>query len=488
MNTSFRYFLLLVLTAVFTVSAFADVKIKSRQTMSGQTNENTTYIKGKRQRTEQNVGSTQMITLTQCDLKRGIQLNPQAQVYIVNSWADDASVPTTTTVAGNTKTEVKKGGVVTTTITTKDTGETKKMFGFTAHHLIITTETEASADACTPMKKTKMVTDGWYIDAAFQLDCDYQMRNGYGSNNYGGGCRDKYDVKQIGTAKRGYPVLEKMTMYDETGKETFSMTNEVIELSNTTLDAALFDVPQGWREVKDQQSLYTASSSSSSNSPSVAGYSTTGASTPVDNSGLSSTISSKNAQSSVGPTNAVAPKKDGTIRIGLAGVKTGAVGEGINAAELAGAIQNTLQQYLKGTKVEIVPLEAKLQSAVDAEAQEKQCDYVLNATVSHKKGGGGFGMFGKIAPVLGTVVPMAGMGSTAGQVAGQVATQAIYSAASASSSIKPKDELTLDIVLKNGANAALTKQFKAKAKSAGEDIISPLVEQAAQAIVDTVGK
>jgi hypothetical protein len=179
-------------------------------------------------------------------------------------------------------------------------------------------------------------------------------------------------------------------------------------------------------------------------------------------------------------------KKEGTVRIGLAGVKTGAVGEGINAVELANAIQNTLVQYLKGTKIEIVPLEAKLQSAIDAEAKEKACDYVLYATISHKKGGGGFGMFKKIAPVLGSVVPMAGMGSVVGAVAGSVASTAINTAAT--SNVKPKDELTLDISLKNGSEVALTKQFKAKAKSAGEDVISPIVEQAATALVETVGK
>jgi hypothetical protein len=34
----------------------------------------------------------------------------------------------------------------------------------------------------------------------------------------------------------------------------------------------------------------------------------------------------------------------------------------------------------------------------------------------------------------------------------------------------------------------LAKQFKAKAKSDGEDIITPLIEQAAQAIVDAAAK
>jgi hypothetical protein len=455
-------------------------------TMSGQSTENTTYIKGKRSRTEQNIGGTQMVTLTQCDLKRGVQLNPQTQVYIINAWENDTTVPTTTTQSGNTRTEVKKGGVITTTITTKDTGETKKMFGYTARHLIITTETEASPDACTPMKKSKMVTDGWYIDAAFALDCDYGTRGGYYNNSNSGGCRDKYDVKQIGAAKRGYPVIEKMTMFDETGKETFTMTNEVLELANATLDAALFEIPADYREVKDSSALYSSMSSTSSSTTS---YSSTSQNSSVNNSSTSnssmnSTISSMNSQNSSNTSSTVEPKKEGVVRIGLASVKTGAVGEGVNATELAGAIQNTLAQYFKGTKVEIVPLEARLASAIDAEAKQKECDYVLYATVSHKKGGGGFG-FGK---ALGAVVAQTGggnWGNTAGNVAGRVAATSVVAA---TSNIKAKDELTLDIKLQDGANVTLARQLKTKAKSAGEDIITPLVEQAAQAIVETVGK
>src|SRR5215213_1119283 len=363
MKGSVQYILFLSLTAILSITAFAYVKVKSRMTMSGQSTENTTYIKGKRSRTEQNIGGTQMVTLTQCDLKRGVQLNPQTQVYLINSWEQDTTTPTTTTQSGNTKTEVKKGGVITTTVTTKDTGETRKMFGYNARHLIITTETEASPDACTPMKKTKMVTDGWYIDAAFALDCDYGTNGGYYNNYNSGGCRDKYNFKQVGTVKRGYPVIEKMTMFDESGKETFTMTNEVLELANATLDAALFEIPQGWREVKDSSAMYASTSSSSSNS--TISYSSSSQNSSIktpstSNSSLNSTAQTMNSQNSSNNSSAkVEPKKAGVVRIGLASVKTGAVGEGINAAELAGAVQNTFAQYMKGTKVEIVPLEAK---------------------------------------------------------------------------------------------------------------------------------
>ncbi len=416
-----------IILTVLATTAFGDVKIKARQTMSGQTTENTTYIKGKRQRTEQTMSGFSSVTLTQCDLKRSVQLNPQAQAYLITSWANDETVPATVRTDGNTRTEVRKGGVVTTTVTIKDTGETRKMFGYIARHLIITTETESSADACA-QGKSKMMTDGWYIDAAFVLDCDNGRYSGYRPAENGGGCRDRYEFKQIGAGKRGYPVIETMKMFDESGKESFTMTNEVVELSNTTLDAALFEVPAGYREAQNSAALYSASTSTSNVS-----Y-TSNQSTSTSTS-LGSTIATKDANPAVSP--AIDDKKPGVVRIGLAGVKTGSVGEGINATELAGAIENSLGEYLKGTKIEIVRLEAKLPAAIESEATEKQCDYVLSATVSHKTGGGGFGMFGKIAPALGNVV-----------------------------------------------TAMLTKQYKSKAKSAGEDIISPLVEQAATAIVE----
>jgi hypothetical protein len=146
---------------------------------------------------------------------------------------------------------------------------------------------------------------------------------------------------------------------------------------------------------------------------------------------------------------------------------------------------------LKTPQIEFIQLEAKLPSAVDAEARQKESDFVIYANISHKKGGGGgFGMFKSIAPVLSSIAPVAGMGgSVAGAVAGSVASTAIYTAADVSGNIKQKDELTLDIkVISSSGAVTLTNQYKAKAKSGGEDIISPIVEQAAQAIVDMVEK
>ena len=449
--------------------------------MSGQTNENTTYIKGKRQRSERSYGTTEMIDILMCDLKRNVQIMPASKTYFVDLWAKDAAQ--TQTVADksevrNPQSEIKKGGVITMTYTTKDTGERKQMFGYTARHIITTMITESSPESCSPMKN-KMVIDGWYIDAAFQLDCQAERYKNYKptiSNNRS--CEDRIESKTIGTAKRGFPVWEKSTSYDESGKESHSMVQEVVEISNAVLDAALFDAPAGYTEAKSREELYASMSRAKSNQSAM-----NDDDEPVSSNSNNALRNVPQSTAKVAAT--VGAKKPGVARIGIATVKTGSVGDGMNAAQLAAAIGNSLAEYLKAPNVELVQIEAKLPSQIDAEAKQKECDFVVYTNVAHKKGGGGFGgMFGKAAGnILGSAIPMAG--GTGAAIAGSVTASAIYTAASMSETVKSKDEITLDIRMTgNGSAVVLTKQFKAKAKSDGEDIISPLIEQAAQAIVD----
>jgi hypothetical protein len=354
------------------------------------------------------------------------------------------------------------------------------MFGYTARHIITTMVTESSPDSCSK-QNSKMEIDGWYIDAAFVLDCDYGTNyRGYNPQN-SGGCQDKHQYKTVGASNKGYPVLTKTTMFDDHGKTSFTMTNEVVELSKTTLENALFDVPADYREVKNASEMYASMSGRSNSTSDYSGGTSV-------SSGLSSSVknlANKNQNNST----VVGAKKEGVVRIGLAAVKTGTIGDGMNAAELAGAIQNTLTEYLKTPKIELVPIDAKLPSAIDEEAKQKECNFVIYANVSHKKGGGG-GMFGKmLGNIASSTVSHVGYGSTAGAIASQTASHAIYTASSAASNVKSKDELTLDIKVNSTDGAAiLSKQFKAKAKSDGEDIISRIIEEAAQAIVNAVDK
>src|ERR1043165_8204503 len=100
--------------------AKADTKIKSRQTSGGQTYENTSYIKGKRQRSETNNG--QMIVIQQCDLRRNIQIMPAAKAYMIQPYDETPTGTPTNPGATRHGTAATKGGVVTSTVTTKDTG------------------------------------------------------------------------------------------------------------------------------------------------------------------------------------------------------------------------------------------------------------------------------------------------------------------------------------------------------------------------------
>jgi len=281
-------------------------------------------------------------------------------------------------------------------------------------------------------------------------------------------------------------------MYGDNGEVAHTYVSEVIELSPATLDAALFDVPADYREVKNSTELYAAMASSS-----MTGANRTSGVAGDDNGGSANTNSGMNAnvrgmaKATSNASTEVGAKKPGVVRLGMANVKTSTVGEGMNAAELASAIGNSLAEYLKSPNVELVQLEARLPSQIDLEAKGKECDFVIYTNVGHKKGGGGFGkMFGKNAGMLGNVASMGGYGGYGGAVAGQVASTVIVTAATMSANVKSKDELTLDIKLQAPGNAtpAVTKQLKAKAKSDGEDIISPLIEQAAQAILDAATK
>src|ERR1043165_5190041 len=443
--------------------ASADTKVKSRQTGNGQTYENTSYIKGKRQRSETNNG--QMILIQQCDLRRNIQIMPAAKAYMIQPYDEPSTTTATSPNTPSQPTPVKKGGLVTSTVTTKDTGERKQMFGYTARHIITTMEMKSSPDACS-QTNTKMEIDGWYIDAAFALDCDSSRAYSNYSPKVSGGCRDRYETKTIGLAKKGYPVWEKTTMIGPNGMDSFSTTNEVIEFSQATLDPSLFDVPEGYREVQDFASAFASAYSAPATNDTDATPSTTVPSTAT----------------TTATTSTVGPKQAGVIRLGVAAVKTGNVAENVNASELALAVRNSLLQQLKATNVEAVPIDAT-GAAIQAEAQQKECDYVVYANVSHKKGGGGFGsMLGNSAS---TIAGNVGYGhGTAAAVAANTTCGVV------AQGVNAQDEITLDVRLERPGSTthSFAQQFKGKAKSAGEDIVTPLVQQASQAAIQAVGK
>jgi len=454
MKTSFRYAclaFLLLCGAGFNTAARADVKIKTKNTSGGQVSEQTVYIKGKRQRTEQNETS---VSILQCDLRRQLQIGVPTKTYIVMPFdvngddAANAKATARTPAAVSTPSAARRGGVVTSTFTTTDTGERKKMFGYTARRIKTSIITESSPDACN-VSRSRMETDGWYIDAQFALDCQMQAGAAYAASAAQGGCRDEYRTKQVGTAKAGYPVMVTTKLFDENGNESFTFTQEVLEIANAVLDSALFDAPADYRQVSDMSEMYGAAAMAA------------GARDDADD-----------AADGGAPKNtpAVGAKRAGVVRIGVALTKTMAAADYVDASALADAVRDMLVSNLNNSAVEVVALEARQTQGVESEAKQKECDYVLYSTVAHKKGGGGggFGGFLKKSAAIasGVVTPAAGGGGGTG-VGG---------------SLKAKDELTLEYKLQRGADAVAADTLKARAKSDGDDIISQLAAQAATAV------
>src|SRR5216684_7093799 len=74
-----------------------DFKITIKTNMAGQDMQSTTMIKGLRERSEMSMGGMNMgiVSVTQCDLKRTIQINDRAHKYIITPMEseDSASGP-----------------------------------------------------------------------------------------------------------------------------------------------------------------------------------------------------------------------------------------------------------------------------------------------------------------------------------------------------------------------------------------------------------
>jgi len=210
-------------------------------------------------------------------------------------------------------------------------------------------------------------------------------------------------------------------------------------------------------------------------------------------------------QSAVSMPNAVAPagassapaaaplgeKKPGIVRIGIAMPKAQLPqAQGPTAGE---PVRVMLIQYLTGPSVEATEIAALLPDQIDAEAKSKQCDYVVYSTVSQKKPSGSSGLFKNMMP-LASMVPMVGMVNAVGS-ASKAATAASAAStaaqtASMSSGIKAKTDVVLEYHMNTlGVDApVISNTLDTKTSADGEDVITPMVEKEATAIMAEVTK
>jgi hypothetical protein len=215
---------------------------------------------------------------------------------------------------------------------------------------------------------------------------------------------------------------------------------------------------------------------------------------------LASAIACGAALSAGAPASVPAKK----LRIGVAPSEA-QLGQGNNAqGDYGTAIRNSIVVLMNGPAVDIVALDSHLAMQVQAEAQQKQCDFVLYSSVVVKRNeGGGFGKFMKKAAPVASMLPMAGMaggmsGAIAGQAAGVAAMAAVQTAqeqamaqlAGFNKQIKSKDDVTVGYqLLATGQDTPrLQNQLNGRAKLDGEDVLTPLILKAADSILTEVTK
>jgi hypothetical protein len=160
-----------------------------------------------------------------------------------------------------------------------------------------------------------------------------------------------------------------------------------------------------------------------------------------------------------------------------------------DSTAVANGVQSLFQSYLTGPSLRSIALQAKLPSQAAQEAIQKQCTKLLTVSMSRKAGGGGNRKLGALSQAAGTAagyIPAAGAAEIA--VAGAAAgAEAVSSLAYGT---RAKDEMRIEYRLTtvDGGTVLEPKTDTLKARSNGEDIVTPLVAKAADAVATAAAR
>jgi hypothetical protein len=155
-----------------------------------------------------------------------------------------------------------------------------------------------------------------------------------------------------------------------------------------------------------------------------------------------------------------------------------------NAEEVASGVRDLIAKYLTDPSLTVVVLESRLPSQAVTEAKQKACEPLLVATVTRKSGGGGLmKALGQAAGTSSYYLPgAAGIESAAAAVA---ASAGLQTAASLAQTTRAKDEMKLEFRLQSAAGQVKfgPRTETQKASVDGEDLLTPVVMRAAEAIL-----
>jgi hypothetical protein len=238
----------LVGTPDFVVPHFHDLTVVTRRTYEERTSSVTTerlLLKGARERREQILkipghGELTHGSITQCDERRTISLNNDTRLYAVSRFEEwSQHLKRVRPVR-----ESRDGALVEITTQIADTGERKQLGSYTLRRVKTTTTVEPTPGANTQASREDW--DGWYIDLS-GLGCSGSEISAMlrGEVVHPGKPRDRMRIRQLGNARRGYPIEE--TVRSTQAGRTSITKLELVDFSETPLDPALFDIPAGYR-------------------------------------------------------------------------------------------------------------------------------------------------------------------------------------------------------------------------------------------------
>lgn len=170
----------------------------------------------------------------------------------------------------------------------------------------------------------------------------------------------------------------------------------------------------------------------------------------------------------------------------MAATVTGVEG---NAAEAGTAVRDVFISFLSGPSMAPVALESRVRQLAVEEAREKNCAYMVTASLARKRSGGG-GLAKALGHAAGTAAWYVPGSAAGGVIVRGLSVGAAQAVQDITSSTRAKDEMRLEWSLTALATqtSAANSNDKRKAVSDGEDLLTPLVQRAAESIVAVVFK
>ena len=235
------------------VPNFPDLAIKTRHTSGDQKSADqfsevrALYLKGSRQRTETTTekplrgDEINSAAIWQCDEKRSFFLNQRDKIYNSSVIEDRSEL---LKKARSVSVPQMSGAEVTITIDSVDTGERRQFEHYSARHVKVKTTFEPGPGAS--MLASVEETDGWYIDLP-GFACAEHTYGAFAFLSASiGNRRDRFQMKWLGKAPRGYPIEE--TSVKTSSPDTTVSKIELLEISEVPLNPSLFELPKGYRQ------------------------------------------------------------------------------------------------------------------------------------------------------------------------------------------------------------------------------------------------